>query len=208
MSEEWNERENNQNGNWGNGNSTTGTYSAPETGSTTGTYSAPVTGSTAGTYSAPESTPIYGEPEPAYNSQQMNQSQNTGDTYNYGGQQSYYDYQAASNSKKDTEGMGIASLVLGILSLLLFCCCINYVLAIIAIILGIIQLVTSNKKGMAIAGIITGAISIVVSIIFWVVMSYSTVQEEGGWEKFLEEAGNPSYYYEDDMGNSFDYDME
>lgn len=118
--------------------------------------------------------------------------------------------------KKEGEGFGIASLVLGILSVLLFCTCINFVMAIIAIILGIIQVATQRKKGPAVAGIILSAISIVVGIIFWVVFYGSLVRSAGGWEEFLEEYGGEEYddlkkydsydnYDFDDFGNYYEY---
>lgn len=49
--------------------------------------------------------------------------------------------------KSESIGFGIASLVLGILSLLLFCTCINWLTGILAIIFGIIQIVKSEKRG-------------------------------------------------------------
>ena len=41
--------------------------------------------------------------------------------------------------KGDGRGYGIASLILGIVSVLLFCTCINWVTAILAVIFGLIQ---------------------------------------------------------------------
>ena len=46
----------------------------------------------------------------------------------------------------------------------LFACCINYILAVLAIIFGIVQMVKNEKKGLAIGGIITAVISIVLGI--------------------------------------------
>lgn len=113
-----------------------------------------------------------------------------------------YGYQGANGNnskKKEGEGFGIASLVLGIISVLLFCTCINYVLAIMAIIFGIIQMATREKKGAAVGGIITSAISIIVASVFWIVLYGSAVKAAGGWEEFLEE-------YRDEYGNSSPYD--
>lgn len=62
--------------------------------------------------------------------------------------------------EKSGMGFGIASMVLGIISLLCFCTCINIVPAILAIVFGIIQIMSYEQKGMAIAGIVTGALSI------------------------------------------------
>lgn len=71
--------------------------------------------------------------------------------------------------------MGVASLVLGILSLIIgfvpFCGAIALLPAIIGLILGIVDVVLKSKKGepkgMGIAGIVLSAISIVI-IVFWV----------------------------------------
>ena len=52
-------------------------------------------------------------------------------------QQAYY---GQTQAKGTGTGFGIASLVLGILSVFTFACCINYILAVLAIIFGIVQL--------------------------------------------------------------------
>lgn len=81
--------------------------------------------------------------------------------------------------------MGVASLVLGIISLIIgfipFCGMIAFIPAIIGLILGIVEIVKKSKekasKGMGIAGTILSAISIVV-MIFWffvVGIAFSTV---------------------------------
>ena len=57
-------------------------------------------------------------------------------------QQPYPQYQQpVMPPKGDGIGFGVASLVLGAVSILMFGCCVNYILAIIAIALGIVQLV-------------------------------------------------------------------
>ena len=76
-------------------------------------------------------------------------------------QQAYY---GQTQAKGTGTGFGIASLVLGILSVFTFACCINYILAVLAIIFGIVQIVKKEKKGLAIGGIITAVISIVLGI--------------------------------------------
>lgn len=80
-------------------------------------------------------------------------------------QQAYYGQTQAKGTGTGT-GFGIASLVLGILSVFTFACCINYILAVLAIIFGIVQIVKNEKKGLAIGGIITAVISIVLGIVF------------------------------------------
>ena len=71
------------------------------------------------------------------------------------------------NGKKLGVGFGVASLVLGIISLLCFCSGVNVILAILAIVFGVIQIVTCEKKGMAIGGIATAVISVVLLVITW-----------------------------------------
>lgn len=61
-------------------------------------------------------------------------------------------------------------MVLGISSVLLFCTCFNIVTAILAVIFGIIQLVKNKNKVFAIVGISTAALSIILTIIFWVAL--------------------------------------
>ena len=64
-------------------------------------------------------------------------------------------------------GFAIASLVLGIVSVVLFCASINIVTAILAIVFGAIHMVKGyqERRGMAIAGLILGIVSIVLYII-------------------------------------------
>lgn len=69
-----------------------------------------------------------------------------------------------ASGKKLGLGFGIASMVLGIISLLCFCSCINIILAILAIIFGIIQIVSYETKGMAVAGIVTATISVILFV--------------------------------------------
>lgn len=84
-------------------------------------------------------------------------------------------HQQELESKK---GFAITSLVLGIISLL--CCCIGILwpLAIVAIIFGVISLVQKKGgKGMAIGGIITGAVSFVLSLLMFIsiVATFNTI---------------------------------
>lgn len=113
----------------------------------------------------------------AYEQQENPYQQNGYQQYNqYGQYQQQTPYGSPHQSgqpygptgKKIGTGFGIASLVLGIISLVLFCTCLNVVTAILAIIFGIIQIVSYEKKGMAIAGIITSGLSILFCAIFWV----------------------------------------
>ena len=157
-----------------------------------------------------------GSPQPAYGQntygqngyQQNAQGQNVYQSNAYGqnsyqpnaqGQNGYQPNAYQQNSKEPvktvSQGLGIASMVLGILSLALFCTCVNIPLSITAIILGIVQLFKAgSKKGMAITGIITSCLSIVAWIIFIVAFVTSTDFQEGferGWEDGI---GNDFFY--------------
>ncbi len=127
--------------------------------------------------------------------------------YEQGGQ---YGYQQPQ--KSGGNGLAIAAMILGIASLVLFCTCLNIPLAIISVILAIVHLVRRSYtgKGFAIAGIIMSGISVLISIIFWVVVVtgiassgvmdvYSQIYEEiedGGYEDFAER-----YYYDFDSAD-------
>ena len=67
---------------------------------------------------------------------------------------------------QQSQGFGLASMIMGIVSLVMFCSCINIPLAITAIVFGVIQLsrTGNQKKGMAIAGIVTSVLSIVMFV--------------------------------------------
>lgn len=94
------------------------------------------------------------------------------ETYNTNGN-GYQYYYEQPEPKKEGSGFGIASLVLGIVSLLLFCTCLNWITGILAIIFGIIQIVNYRERGLAIGGIVTAALSLVFGIVFWIFMFYS-----------------------------------
>lgn len=72
---------------------------------------------------------------------------------------------APAAAKKESSGLAIASMVVGILTLVLFCWWaigFGFIMAVVAIVLGIISLKKkAGGKGMAIAGIVTGGVSVV-----------------------------------------------
>lgn len=95
----------------------------------------------------------------------------------YGQHQAYgytqgYGYQSVGNvpagqAKKKGNGIGIAALVCGILSLLFFWVFLpGWILGTAAVVLGIIQCVKRKKKGLGIAGIILGVLAFVLSTLF------------------------------------------
>lgn len=133
---------------------------------------------------------------------QYNQYQNNGNPYVNNGPT------VGPTGKKIGTGFGIASMVLGILALCTFCACINIPLAILAIIFGIIQLVAYEKKGFAIAGIITAVLSIILFVGCYTILASNpefndAVErsiEDGDFEDYLDEY---EYYLEDDFQQSF-----
>ena len=112
---------------------------------------------------------VYGEPKPSYTGQSQNQS------YSYqNGQYQNTGYGAPQNMDGGATGLGIASMVLGIVSLLLSCCASTWWLtllaAVLSIVFGILSIQkNSGGKGMAIAGIICSIISLVIGIIVLIV---------------------------------------
>lgn len=141
------------------------------------------------------------------NDDNFNSEQNTeGNSYyqqnGYAQQGSYqqegYSYyqQVYEEPKKESQAFGIASMVIGIISLVLFCSCINIPLAVVAIIFGIIQLVKpGSKKGMAIAGVITSALSIILFVIMIIACLLSTDFREGFEQGFENGLGDDFYKY-------------
>ncbi|MCR5467975.1 MAG: DUF4190 domain-containing protein [Lachnospiraceae bacterium] len=134
--------------------------------------------------------------------------------YESAGNSTYYTSESYEQTeiKEPSKGFGIASLVLGILSIVTFCTMLNYILAILAIIFGAIH-IAKNKgrggKGMGIAGLVMGIISIVISIIFWTVFvlaigSMATRTDQNGiydyYDTFEDYFGED---YFDENGNMF-----
>lgn len=91
--------------------------------------------------------------------------------------------------KGQSNGLGIASMVLGILSLVTICC-VPYapiILGLIAVILGIVQIVKNEKKGMAIAGIVCGAIGLIAYVALFALGTYAL--STGIYDEFLNQYG-------------------
>ena len=110
---------------------------------------------------------------------------NPTDNYTYAGEPVNY-----SSGKGQGQGFGIASMVCGIISLI-GCCGLYYVsipCAIAAIVLGIVQIVKNESKGMAIAGIICGAIGLIISII--IVIAAIVFVSSGAYNEFYQEIMN------------------
>lgn len=104
------------------------------------------------------------------------------------------------SGKGQGTGLGIASMVCGILSILLICSTyaglplLTYaapILGIIAIVLGIVQLVKNESKGMAIAGIVCGAVGILIFVGLFLIGLWAI--QSGFYEKLID-GGYYSYY--------------
>lgn len=136
----------------------------------------------------------YGQPN---GSAEYNYGQSNGSTeYNYGQPAGRY-----GSNKSESEGFGIASLVLGIITVLLFCTCISWITGILAIIFGIIQLVKGNKKGMAIVGLITGGIGFAASIILYILIFFTSLGSYSNYDDIYNHIYDDIY---DDIENSMD----
>ena len=145
----------------------------------------------------------YGNGNTNYNYGQSNDSagynygQSNGSTeYNYGQPAGRY-----GSNKSESEGFGIASLVLGIITVLLFCTCISWITGILAIIFGIIQLVKGNKKGMAIFGLITGGIGFIASVILYILIFFTSLGSYSNYDDIYNHIYDDIY---DDIENSMD----
>lgn len=106
---------------------------------------------------------------------------------------------APYQKKNEKIAFAVISLILGILSIL--CCCwigvLDFIIAIPAIVLAIITLTKKYAgKGMAIAGLICGAVGIVMTIIY--LIFFLTSGASAGAEDILNEfidGYNSGYYY-------------
>jgi len=71
--------------------------------------------------------------------------------------------------ENESKGLSIAALVLGIISMV--CCCIGFPFAIIGLILAVIALAKGKGgKGMAIGGLVTSIITLIISTIVGIMM--------------------------------------
>ncbi len=91
-------------------------------------------------------------------------------------------------------------MILGILSLMLFCTCVNIPLAVAAIIFGILQYSKGPQgKGMALTGMITAVLSIL-ALIATIALLW------GPFMQYYREA--EEYYREEQPEYDFDYDYD
>ncbi|MBQ8296432.1 MAG: DUF4190 domain-containing protein [Ruminococcus sp.] len=104
-----------------------------------------------------------------FNNNENNYNYNDNNYYDesrYGNQNNaYYMDEMAQPSNKGKIGFAVTSLVLGLIGLLCCCCGLGFIAAPLSLIFGIIALVKRHGgKGMAIAGIVISAVSLLASI--------------------------------------------
>lgn len=118
-------------------------------------------------------------------------------------------YQGSSYSTPNTpltnnsNGFGIAALVLGICSIAI-CCCYGFGLipAIIGLILGIVQN-KKNSNGIAVSGIVLSIIGILLNAVWLIYMVLIiSASDSGVWDQFFEEF---SKEFSDEFSENYDY---
>lgn len=90
-------------------------------------------------------------------------------------QTSSYEYEQSVSVEREGRGLEIATLVFGILSVILCCC--NSLFAIIGLSLGIVAMKKGKKSGMTIAGIVCSVIGLSFSLIAFII-SFSDYGQE------------------------------
>lgn len=122
------------------------------------------------------------EPEPVPADDTAYYSESAADNNVYAGEPVNY-----GSGKGQGTGFGIASMICGIVSLI-GCCGLWYVsipCAIAAIVLGIVQIVKNESKGMAVAGIVCGAIGLLLTIV--VIILVAIFVQSGVYHEIMEE---------------------
>lgn len=94
-----------------------------------------------------------------------------------------------NNLKSNSMKMGVVSLILGVTAFFMFATVINYIIAIAAIVFGIIQLKKSRKKAMAVTGIGMAILSMILTAMLLSGTVKYIGSEEGNYylQKFLDE---------------------
>lgn len=103
--------------------------------------------------------------------------------------------------------LGIISMILGLVSILLFCTCINFFTAIAAIILGIIQIAKHKEKSFAIVGIVTSVISIIMATFLFFVLGIGAIESEtDSFDEYYYDEYYDEEYYDDESYEDYFYD--
>lgn len=133
--------------------------------------------------------------QPNFSGQSYQQPTADSSSYPYN---NYYSTPNTPLTNNNSNGFGIASLILGICSIAICCCYgVGAILAIIGLILGILQN-KKNANGIATAGIILGIIGILLNAVYLIYMV--VFLSDGGLQEFIDEFSSsyPDYSYYDD----------
>lgn len=133
--------------------------------------------------------------QPNFSGQSYQQPTANPSPYNYNNTYSTPNTPLTNNN---SNGLGIASLILGICSIAICCCYgVGAIPAIIGLILGILQN-KKNANGIATAGIILGIIGILLNAVYLIYMV--VFLSDGGLQEFIDEFSSsyPDYSYYDD----------
>lgn len=133
--------------------------------------------------------------QPNFSGQSYQQSTANPSPYNYNNTYSTPNTPLTNNN---SNGFGIASLILGICSIAICCCYgVGAIPAIIGLILGILQN-KKNANGIATAGIILGIIGILLNAVYLIYMV--VFLSDGGLQDIIDEFSSsyPDYSYYDD----------
>ena len=116
-------------------------------------------------------------------------------------------YNQPNQKKGDATGFGIASLALGIVSLLLFCTGINWITGILSIVFGTLQIARHRERGFALGGIITSGISRLLAVVLYISMAFSYSAYDGSENRYYNDYHHDYYRddYEDGDGSGAEF---
>jgi len=88
------------------------------------------------------------------------------------------DYEAPRRKKTQSNGLALTSMILGIISIVMVCCCayISPLLGIAAIVLGFMGKSKGQSGGMSMAGIITGAFGALAAIVLLILVFSGAIE--------------------------------
>ena len=188
------------------GNPDSGSYSGGTSGS--GPYSGGTSGSGPYPGGTSGSAQYGGYGGPAGSGQNNWQSSGFQGNYYYGGQ----NYQTP---RRTASGFSVASLVMGIISLLLVCCGISYVFGALGIVFAILSRTAGKKMdsqasiglGLSIAGSVIGIIVLIVYFVGNFAFISNTIQNLEDYPQFYGSEGYEDYFddYFDDYGSYGNY---